>query len=109
MDQHRPAVGHGRAPVPDVGAGWSEAVRAVDVEQVDRRRDLLAGGLGGQPHVAHPVLHPGAREVGEERGMVALAVVLPALQLLGSAVVPGVRVDGDDLDAGRGSARQDDR
>ena len=37
MDEHRAAVAHARAPAHEVVARRAEAVRAVDVEQVDRR------------------------------------------------------------------------
>ena len=55
VDQQRAAVGDAPAPVADVGAGRTEAVGAVDVEDVDRAFDGAVGGVGEGRHVADPI------------------------------------------------------
>ena len=58
--------------------------------------------------MAHPVAHAGLLEVAVEHLVVLGGLVLEALDLLRAPVVAGVRVDGDQLDAGVGRRGQDD-
>src|SRR5438874_10009709 len=54
------------------------------------------------------VLYPGRSHVRQERLVIRLALGRGALDLLRTAVVAGVRIDGHDAHAGRGRAREQD-
>ncbi len=109
MDQHRATVGHPRAPVADVGTGGGVAVGAVDVEHVDRSVHVDQSGVGELADVTDPIGHSGAFEVGEEHRVIVGCGVGVAVDLLRSAIVAGMGIDGDHRDVGSGSAGEDDR
>src|SRR5207248_2591494 len=97
------------APAGDVVPGRRVAVGAVDVEQLDRSGDEIERRLGRGAHMTYPRGDLGALQVGLERAVVGLALVGRAADLLGAAIVPGVRIDRDDLDAVGRRAGQHDR
>ena len=99
MDQQRPAGRDARAPAADVGRRRREAVRAVDVQQVDVAVDGVERLLRRAPHMAHALGHAGTLEVRAERRVVGLALPGRPLPLPRPAVVARVRVDRDDLRA----------
>ena len=102
VDQHRAAVGDASAPVADVGPRRRVPVRTVDVEHVDRAVDVGEGVVGehragGGTRSATPAAARLARNTAWSS---AASSSIP-VDLLRATVVAGVRVDGDDLDAGR--------
>ena len=104
MDQQRPAVADPPAPVADVGPGRPVAVGAVDVQHVDRVGDVAVGGGGERARRGGPGRRRRPRR-GWPRTTARSSAASSAkpVDLLRAAVVAGVRVDGDDLDAvGRG-------
>ena len=108
MDQHRAAVADPGTPVADVASGRRIPVCPVDVEHVDRAVDLAECGIRERPDVAHPIADAGAFEVGKERLVVVGGGGFESADLLRTAVVAGMRVDGDDVDTRRSRARQHD-
>ena len=109
VDQQRAAVGDPRAPLGDVAPRWRVPVRTVDVEHVDRIADLGMRRLRERADVTDPIRDPGRGEVGVERLVVAGGLGLESDELLRTAIVAGVRIDGDHLDTVRRRRGEDDR
>ena len=108
MHEHHAAGPDARPPFGDVVARRCVAVRAVDVHEVERPADLGRSLGRCETHVAHAIGDSGLAQVGHEGGVVRLALLRRALDLLGPPVVSGVRVDRDHRDAGRGRVREQD-
>jgi hypothetical protein len=109
VHEQRPAQRHARAPGGDVVTRGAIAVRAVDVEQVDRPVHVGVGLVRHAPHVPHAPVHPGPLQVGQEDLVVGLSALGLGGDLLRPAIAAGVRVDRDDLDPRGGRPAQDDR
>ena len=93
----------------ELPAELDPAIRARDYGLFLGRLDRRKGVVAELPDVAHTIAHTGCGEVAVERDMILRRLLGIALELVGPAIGAGVRVDRDDLDAGRGGRREDDR
>lgn len=73
-------------------------MRPVDVEEVDPSIDRVVGCIRILPHMTHTIPDTGGGKISHEGEVVVSSLRLVPIELLRSAIVASVRIDGDHLD-----------